>query len=154
MKNKLLALLLVPALLAGCEPAKQTTTAPTPPAGLSQKTEGITNKYWKLVTLEGRPVTMAPDQEREAYFMLKDSSRVVGFGGCNVLNGRYELTESQLRLRFVNLLTTLRACPGPNPEQGFLQVLNQADNYSVRGDTLLLNVGRRAPLAVFHAVYF
>jgi heat shock protein HslJ len=52
------------------------------------------------------------------------------------------------------MLTTLRACPGPNPEQGFLQVLNQADNYTVRGDTLLLNVGRRAPLAVFHAVYF
>ena len=149
MKTTLLVLLLAPALLAGCEAAHK-----NPPPTAAQRPEGITNKYWKLVTLEGQPVTMAPGQEREAYFMLKDSSRVVGFGGCNVLNGHYELNESQLRLRFVNLLTTLRACPGPNPEAGFLQVLNQADNYTVRADTLQLNVGRRAPLAVFHAVYF
>ena len=153
MKNTLLALLLAPALLASCESAKKAATAPTP-TGRSQHTEGITNKYWKLVTLEGQPVTMAPGQELEAYFMLKDSSRVTGFGGCNVLNGRYELKESQLRLRFTNMLTTLKACPGPNPELGFLQVLNQTDNYTRQGDTLRLNVGRRAPLAVFHAVYF
>ncbi|AMR26076.1 hypothetical protein A0257_02500 [Hymenobacter psoromatis] len=153
MKNALFALLLAPALLAGCESAKK-TTIPTPPTSTSQRTNGIVNKYWKLVTLEGRPVTMAPDQEREAYFMLKDSSRVTGFGGCNVLNGRYELNESQLRLRFTNLLTTLKACPGPDTEHAFLEVLNQADNYTMRGDTLMLNVGRRAPLAVFHAVYF
>ena len=154
MKNTLLALLLAPTLLAGCESTKKTPTAPTPPTSMSQQTAGITNKYWKLVTLEGQPVTMAPGQEREAYFMLKDSSRVVGFGGCNVLNGRYELNESQRRLRFTNLLTTLRACPGPDTEPAFLQVLNQADNYTVQADTLRLNVGRRAPLAVFHAVYF
>lgn len=154
MKNILLALLLAPALLAGCESARKAATTPTPPTGMSQHTEGITNKYWKLVTLQGQPVTMAPGQEREAYFMLRDSSRVTGFGGCNVLNGRYELKKSQLRLRFTNMLTTLRACPGPNPEPGFLEVLNQADNYTLQGDTLRLNVGRRAPLAVFHAVYF
>lgn len=152
MKKTLLALLLAPALLTGCESAKKTT--PTPPASMSQQTAGIVNKYWKLVTLEGQPVTMAPGQEREAYFMLKDSSRVTGFGGCNVLNGHYELNASQLRLRFTNLLTTLKACPGPDTEPGFLEALNLADNYTLRGDTLLLNVGRRAPLAGFHAVYF
>ena len=84
--------------------------------------------------------------------MLKDSRRVTGFGGCNVVNGPYELYERQLRLR-TNLLTTLKACPGPNPEQGFLAVLNQADNSTMRGDTRRL-VGRRAPLAMFHAAYF
>jgi heat shock protein HslJ len=149
MKNALLALLLAPAVLAGCE-----TTHKTPAAATAPRPEGITNKYWKLVTLEGQPVTMAPDQEREAYFMLKDSSRVAGFGGCNVLNGSYEWQASQLRLRFTNLLTTLKACPGPSQESAFLRVLNQTDSYTLRGDTLLLNVGRRAPLAVFQAVYF
>ena len=148
MKKALPALLLAPALLAGCE-----TTHKAPAAAVPQRTEGITNKYWKLVTLEGQPVKMAPGQEREAYFMLKDSSRVVGFGGCNVLNGGYELQADRLRLRFTNLLTTLKACPDPNQEPAFLEVLNQADNYTMRGDTLMLNVGRRAPLAVFHAVY-
>ena len=154
MKNTLLALLLAPALLSGCDSTKPTASATTASADTDLKPEGILNKYWKLVTLEGQAVTMAPDQEQEAYFMLRDSSRVTGFGGCNALNGGFELNEQQMRLRFTNLLTTLKACPGPDTERGFLDVLNQADNYTLRGDTLLLNVGRRAPLAVFHAVYF
>ncbi|MFD2786760.1 META domain-containing protein [Hymenobacter rubripertinctus] len=154
MKNTLLALLLAPALLSGCEPTKPTTPDATASAGTSRQPDGILNKYWKLMTLEGQPVTMAPDQEREAYFVLRDSSRVTGFGGCNALNGGYELNEQQQRLRFTNLLTTLKACPGPDTERGLLDVLNQTDNYTLRGDTLLLNVGRRSPLAVFQAVYF
>ena len=149
MKTQLYTLLLVFTLLMGCETAQK-----TPVAAAAQRADGIANKYWKLVTLAGQPVKMAPDQEREAYFMLRDSSRVTGFGGCNVLNGSYELRANQQRLRFTNLLTTLNACPGPNQERDFLDVLNQTDNYTVQGDTLRLNVGRRAPLVVFHAVYF
>ena len=121
---------------------------------MSQQMGGLAGKYWKLVRLEGQPVTMAPGQEREAFFQLRDSSRVTGFGGCNGLSGRYELNEHQLRLRFVNVLTTMRVCPGPDTERHLLNALNQADNYTLRGDTLRLNVGRRAPLAVFYAVYF
>lgn len=154
MKTVLFSLLLASGLLAGCESVPKGAATPPAATSMREKTNGIQNKYWKLVTLEGQAVTMAPGQEREAYFMLRDSSRVTGFGGCNVLNGSYELNESQLRLRFANLLTTLKSCPGPDHERGFLDVLNQADNYTLRADTLLLNVGRRAPLAVFHAVYF
>jgi heat shock protein HslJ len=154
MKITLFFLLLAPTLLAGCESAPKGTAPPPTSTSTTPKTDGIRNKYWKLMTLKGHPVSMAPNQEREAYFMLRDSSCVTGFGGCNALNGTYELTEGQLRLRFVNLLTTMRVCPGPNTERGFLDVLNQADNCTLRGDTLILNVGRRAPLAVFHAVYF
>ena len=88
------------------------------------------------MALEGQAVAMLPNQEREAYFMLRDSSRVTGFGGCNMLNGSYELNEGQLRLRFTNGLSTMRACPGRDKERGFLDVLNQADNYTLRADTL------------------
>ncbi|RFP63514.1 META domain-containing protein [Hymenobacter lapidiphilus] len=153
MKKYLLALLLAPVLMTSCESAKNATAGPENTTGMSQNTEGIRNKHWQLVMLEGQPVKMAAGQERDAHFMLTDSSRVVGYGGCNSLNGSYELNEQQMRLRFANLLTTLRACPGPENERGFLDVLNQADNYTLQGDTLMLNVGRRAPLAVFHAVY-
>lgn len=153
MKNYFLALLLAPMLLTGCESTKNAVTTPESTAGMKPNTEGLLNRHWQLVKLEGQPVTMAAGQERDAYFMLTDSSRVVGYGGCNNLNGSYELNEQQMRLRFTNVLTTLRACPGPENERGFLDVLNQADNYTLQGDTLMLNVGRRAPLAVFHAVY-
>jgi heat shock protein HslJ len=158
-----LLLVLTAALLAGCDgtehtaqtPATNARPVPTPSASSERKqpTSGITNKYWKLITLEGRPAKMAPGQEREAYFMLRDSSRVTGFGGCNFLNGAYTLQPGN-RLRFSNLLGTLRYCQGVEQEGPFLAVLTQTDHYTLTGDTLTLNVGRRAPLAVFHAVDF
>ncbi len=114
----------------------------------------ITEKYWKLKTLEGQPVTMADNQEREAYFMLKSDGSVKGFAGCNTFNGSYDLEDGN-RIRFSQMLATLRACPDVEVnESEFLQVFNQADNYTINGDMLMLNVGRRAPLAVFEAVYF
>lgn len=117
--------------------------------------EPITEKYWKLVTLEGKEVTMVPNQEKEIYFMLKtDENRVQGFAGCNTFNGTYTIEAGQ-RLRFSPLATTMKACPDVNVNESELfQVFELADNYSIRGDTLSLNVGRRAPLAVFEAVYF
>ena len=115
----------------------------------------ITEQYWKLVTLEGQKVTMAPDQEKEVYFMLKtDENRVTGFAGCNTFNGTYTLEKGQ-RIRFSPLAATLKACPDVDVNESELfQVFEQADNYTINGDTLQLNVGRRAPLAVFEAVYF
>ncbi|MCM4166532.1 hypothetical protein KCTC52924_03468 [Arenibacter antarcticus] len=114
----------------------------------------ITEKYWKLKTLEGKEVKMADNQEREIYFMLKtDENRVVGFAGCNTFGGEYSLEEGN-RIRFTQLLSTLKACPDiAVSEAEFLKVFELSDNYTIDGDTLMLNVGRRAPLAVFEAVY-
>ncbi|MDX1271979.1 META domain-containing protein, partial [Bizionia paragorgiae] len=48
---------------------------------------------------------------------------------------------------------TLKACPDMTfNEAEFLKVFEMADNYTINGDELNLNVGRRAPLAVFEAV--
>ncbi|WP_086476936.1 MULTISPECIES: META domain-containing protein [Arenibacter] len=115
----------------------------------------ITEKYWKLKTLEGKEVKMADNQEREIYFILKaNENRVTGFAGCNTFQGGYTLEEGN-RIRFSQVLATLKACPDvPFNESEFLKVLELADNYTINGDTLMLNVGRRAPLAVFEAVYF
>ena len=115
----------------------------------------ITEKYWKLVTLEGQKVTMAKNQERETYFMLKnDQNQIRGFAGCNTFNGTYTLEKGQ-RIRFSPLVATLKACLDVDVnESKFFKVFELADNYSVNGDTLSLNVGRRIPLAVFEAVYF
>ena len=53
------------------------------------------------------------------------------------------------------MLSTLRACPDVKVnESEFLKVFNLTDNYTMVEDKLTLNIGRRAPLAVFEAVYF
>ncbi len=157
MKTSLIAVILIATLtLAGCSSGKVKKKADT-----STTTRGtldlnpITEKYWKLVTLEGQKVRMAPNQERETHFILKtDQNQIRGFAGCNTFNGTYTLEKGQ-RIRFSPLAATLKACPDVDVnESEFFQVFELADNYSINGDTLSLNVGRRAPLAVFEAVYF
>lgn len=114
----------------------------------------VTGKYWKLKTLEGQEVKMSEDQEREIYFILEaNTNRIKGFAGCNTFNGSYTLEEGN-RIGFSQIATTLKACSDlPVNESEFLKVFELANNYTINGDTLSLNIGRRAPLAVFEAVY-
>lgn len=160
MKTSIIITIMAAFIILGCsnshKPNKQTTTNNETLDTLSKKDKNsITNKYWKLIMLEGEKVAMAKNQEREAYFILKtDEKMVTGFAGCNTFSGTYAL-EKGLRIHFSNMATTLKACPDVDVnESEFLKVFELADNYSLHGDTLSLNVGRRAPLAVFKAVYF
>lgn len=119
---------------------------------LAKLSEGITEKYWKLVELNGQPV---PALDREPYLILKTGDgRVTGFGGCNGFSGSYTLDEAASRIRFGEIASTMMACAkGMETEQAFHQVLRNADNYSLAGDHLTLNRARMAPLARFDAVY-
>lgn len=119
---------------------------------LTKLADGVTEKYWKLVELNGRPV---PVLEREPYLILKaEGGRVNGFGGCNTFTGSYEIDEAASRIRFGDIASTMMACPaGMDVESAFHEVLRTADNYSLNGDRLTLNRARMAPLARFEAVY-
>ncbi len=116
--------------------------------------EPIVEKYWKLKTLEGKDVKMGKNQAREVFFTLKaKDNRVTGFAGCNTISGTYTLEEGN-RIRFSKMATTMMACPDVDfNESEFLKIFELADNYRITGDRLELNIGRRAPLAVFEAVY-
>lgn len=115
--------------------------------------KAIVNKYWKLKTLEGKPVEAAKDNAHDPYFMLRSDGTISGFAGCNHFNGQYKLTEGD-RIRIgENMAVTMKLCPDSKfDESQFLEVFSLADNYTINGDVLNLNVGRRAPLAVFEAV--
>ena len=114
----------------------------------------IAGKYWKLVLLEGQKVEMAENQEREIFFTLNaDDNTVSGFAGCNSITGEFELEEGS-RILFSNMGITMMICPDVAVnESEFMEVFELADNYTIYNDTLSLNIGRRAPLAVFEAVY-
>ena len=115
----------------------------------------IINKYWKLKTLEGQTVQMDDNQEREQYFTLRSDGSISGFAGCNHFNGQYELAEGNRISINDNMAMSLKACSDLNvDESAFMKVFELTDNYTIDGDTLSLNVGKRAPLAVFEAVYF
>ena len=111
----------------------------------------ITEKYWKLIEINGHPVT---GLEREPYLILKeDDARLIGFSGCNSMSGSYELKDMG-RIRFKHIAATMMACAsGMDTEQALFKVLETVDNYSMHGDHMTLNKARMAPLARFEAVY-
>ncbi len=112
--------------------------------------DAIVGQKWQLVTLEGQDVEMADNQEQAIYFELQEEDNLVmGFSGCNNFNGTYTLEEG-MRIRFSQMLSTMKACPDVDvDEQAVLEVFELTDNYTLSDGELSLNVGRRAPLAVF-----
>ena len=113
--------------------------------------EQIVDKSWKLTILDGQSVEMADNQEQEMYFRLEtNENRVIGFAGCNTFSGSYIL-EPGGRIRFSPMATTMKACPDVDVNEAeFLKVFELTDNFNLQNNNILnLNVGRRAPLAVF-----
>ena len=113
----------------------------------------ITNKYWRLTELFGKPLVKA-DSNHEPHLLLNpETGQVSGFAGCNSITGEYELNRENLRIRFSKIAATLMACDNMEIEDKFMEALNGTDNYSTDGKILTLNRARMAPLAKFEVVY-
>lgn len=161
MKIKIATIVLIAMTIISCNNGKKTSSdansESTPKTSNASETyeNPITEKYWKLKILEGKDIIMVDNQDKEIYVMLKtDQNKVIGFAGCNTIAGSYTLEEGN-RIRFSNMLTTLKICPDVDVDESeFLKVFELVDNYTIVGDVLRLNVGKRASLAVFEAVYF
>lgn len=117
--------------------------------------DSITEKYWKLKTLNGKAIVMSEGQAREQNFILKsNNNQLTGFAGCNQFSGEFTLEDNQ-RIRFSQIATTMMACPDLDiDESEFLKVFGMADSYSIKDDVLSLYIGKRTALATFEAVYF
>lgn len=112
----------------------------------------LVEKYWKLIELFGNPVT-AENTPREAHIIFNmDDNRFSGDAGCNRFSGSFQLKDPD-RIVFSQAVSTRMMCiNGMDTEDKFLQVLNTADSYIIKNDTLILNRARMAPLARFVAV--
>ena len=128
----------------------------TSSSSVTKQTDGITEKYWKLIEINGKPVVWSDETEREAFIILKDEdSRVTGNGGCNTLSGSYEIDRAANRIKFSQMASTMMACLNMEVENELKRALEMADNYSLSADGkyLSLNRARMAPLARFEVVY-
>ena len=145
MKTRITLLAALILTIVGCNSAKKNT--------VEESDNGITEKHWKLITLDGKTITTKENQEREIFITLDTKeNRVTGFAGCNGLSGAYTLEDGN-RIQFKNMAVTMKTCPDVAVnESEFLEIFELADNYTIQNNVLSLNVGRRAPLAVFEAV--
>jgi heat shock protein HslJ len=145
MKRIIFALSVMVIVLSinACKSTKQT----------SNVNEEITEKYWKLFELYGNPMVPASKNAKEAHIIFRVKDRQFNAdAGCNMIIGNYELKDFN-RIVISPNISTLKMCFDMTTETQFLKVLEMADSYSIRNDTLTLNRARMAPLARFTAVY-
>lgn len=111
----------------------------------------LVDKYWKLIEISGKPVTK-DDVAKEAFIQLHAlGSRINGNAGCNTFFGSYKLTGNT-HIRFSQVGSTMMMCLNMDVENQMKKVLETADSYVIKGDTLALNRARMATLARFVAV--
>ena len=118
--------------------------------------EVITQKYWKLIEVNGNPVEMDVFMGREPFIILREEdSRFHGTGGCNTFNGSYELNVATNQISFSQMMSTQMACPNMQIDSELARALEATDNYTMSADgaNLSLNRARMAPLARFEVVY-
>lgn len=122
----------------------------------SKKTQQeVTNTTWELVELEGNQIDQSKMNGKNIQIILNQADhKITGFSGCNHFNGNYNL-ENGYRLRFSEIASTTMTCPNSRfNESQLLEALNMTDNFRIQNKKLYLNVGKRAPLAVFKKIDF
>ena len=114
-------------------PGDETTAAAT-----------LVGPRWRLVELEGQP-SLAGGGAREPHVIFSRAEgvdRVGGATGCNSIGGRYAVGGETIE--FSELFSTRMACVEEErmrQETRFVNALEQADRYTITGDTLILRAG-------------
>ncbi len=105
----------------------------------------LVDKTWRLTSLRGAK----PVAGTTVTLAFGADGRVSGTGGCNSFGGPY--TATRVRVRISSLISTQMACATGimNQEQKYLQTLEAARLYGVRGTTLTLRSSFGRALAVF-----
>ncbi len=95
----------------------------------------LENTQWKLVELNGDANPAFAEDGTFAFTL--DGETINGVGACNRFFGGYELSERN-GFKTGMMGMTRMACPNMDLEDAFVRMLDEADSYSIDGDTLVL----------------
>jgi heat shock protein HslJ len=113
----------------------------------------ITETYWKLVSLYGRPVVWTGDPKREPHIILRlDGYKVSGHSGTNAFSGTYRVRDGG-RINFPPMRSTMIASPNMRIEMELYKALDETDSYTLHENRFSIGKRGREPSAVFEAVY-
>lgn len=116
-------------------------------------TAALLNTRWRLVEIDGQPLTLAAGQREPFLQLSSEGNRVRGFGGCNGLSGRFE--QGSDGFLFKALAMTRRACGGAAgaQEARFLAALQATASRQIVGDALWLRDAQGHVRLRFEALY-
>ena len=99
----------------------------------------ITNKYWKLVELNGKRIPLNTDFKKEPHLILDESeSKITGNGGCNNFMGSYTISADN-SIQISKLMSTKMACLSVDYEVDFLLFLQKATHFNLLEEILILS---------------
>ena len=140
-------------LCINCSPGKKVSTNKNDLLKTNTSDSSLTETYWKLIELMGKPVAITPAGKKEVHITFrKEGDRVEGFAGCNGFGGKFE-TKNNFNISITNVISTMMACPDLETENELFNVLKTADNYYINSDTLSLSKAKMATMAKFVAMY-
>lgn len=120
--------------------------------GSQKPNSDFVNTYWKVLTLQGQPVTVTENQ-KEPHLILRPDGSYNATAGCNMIAGGYEVEGA--KVKFMPGPTTLMACVPPldDYEAALIKVLGAAGSFGIDGESMELVDPAGGTLATFQAVY-
>lgn len=111
----------------------------------------LTEKYWKLISINDKKITNKDFNQTEPHISFKSEfNRVKGNDGCNVFNGKFQLEGNTIQ--FDKMLSTLMACSESFVFEELLKTLNEKLTYKVDENTLVIQ--SKETVLKFEVVYF
>lgn len=97
---------------------------------------GWARQRWVVVEMKGVPVQQSGGR-RDAFLSFEvTEKRFNGNGGCNQINGNYNINKSDIS--FTDVTSTKMMCQDMAFESTFLTVLSSVDRYEINGADMYL----------------
>lgn len=107
----------------------------------SSGSEALYQKEWRLFEVQG--ATNSSTSKAMMLLTAGQPNKISGSTGCNRMSGSFELSGTN-SIKFLPLAVTKMACLDENAndtERKFIAALEQANNWSIQNDILLLKNG-------------
>lgn len=135
MKKMAIAMLVAPAILAGCA-----TNLSGKSDALDVSTANMQHHNWVLASVDGQPLVL-PEGFAAPNLEIGEAFTANGHAGCNRYFGQAELKGNEFRIE--NMATTMMACPEPAMEvEGLMtEVLGNWSDVTLTKQQLTLDNG-------------
>lgn len=113
----------------------------------------LTNTYWKLIKLAGKPATIGAGGKELMLQLMEQEQRFRGFSGCNNYSGSYAISADN-GLELGQAISTRMACAeGMDQEHAYLTMLPKVSAFTIDGESLRLLNSDGVELASFESRY-
>ena len=117
---------------------------------LHKITDKLVGKKWHLVSFKGKEIQLTEAKAEHPFVQFNEDFTMMGYTGCNNLEGAYEMEDAQ-KIKFVQVINTLKACPEMETEAEFLKTINATATYAFEDHALVMYDKDHQKLATFKA---